>query len=161
MKILLVEDDGGSRGILVEHLGARGWQVVSAPDPARGLRLLESEDPDLVLTDIHMPGATGTDHVRAFCAGAAGRAPAVVVMTGFPSLESCLDSFAAGAAGYLVKPFRVAEFVALAERVMARRALEARHRELEARVSALEAELGRLRGAAPSPGRSAPGAECR
>lgn len=161
MKVLLVEDDGGSRDILLEHLGARGWRVVSAPDPARGLRLLESERPDLVLTDIHMPGARGTDHVRAFCDGAGGHNPAVVVMTGFPSLESCLDSFAAGASGYLVKPFRVAEFVALAEKVMARRLLEERNRELEARVASLEAEVGRLRGSSPSRGTSAPGAECR
>jgi DNA-binding response OmpR family regulator len=161
MKILLVEDDGGSRGILLEHLSARGWQVVCATDPVRGQRMLETEAPDLVLTDIHMPGAQGTEHVRRFCAGAGERAPAVVVMTGFPSLESCLDSFAAGAAGYLVKPFRVAEFVQLAEKVLAQRGLQERNRDLEARLVALEAELARLRAAGPARGAPPLGAECR
>lgn len=152
MKVLVVEDDGGSRGILLEHLKARGWDVISCGDPARGQRLLESEHPDLVLTDIHLPGANATEHVRHFCAGHDGQQPVVVVMTGFPSLESCLDSFQAGAAGYLVKPFRVDEFVALAERELEQRRRLGRARELEQRVQVLEGELARLR--APGGGAS-------
>jgi DNA-binding response OmpR family regulator len=145
MRILIVEDDGGSRGILLEHLKVRGWEVLSCGDPARGLRLLESEQPDLVLTDIHLPGATGTDHVRAFCQERAGRRPVVVAMTGYPALESCLDCLQAGASGYLVKPFRVDEFIQLAERVLDERRLLGHARSLELRIAELEAELARLR----------------
>lgn len=145
MKVLIVEDDAGSRGILFEHLKARGWEVLACGDPAHGQRLLESETPDLVLTDIHLPGASGTEHVRRFCAGGPAGRPVVVAMTGFPSLESCLDCLAAGAAGYLVKPFRVDEFVQLAQREHEQRLLLSGARELERRVSSLEAELARLR----------------
>ena len=156
MRILIVEDDGGSRAILHEHLRARGWEVRCAERPEQALRLLEQEGADLVLTDIHLPGAGGTGHIRALCRhGCApdqvhpGGTP-VVVMTGYPSLETCLDSIQHGAAGYLVKPFRVSEFVDLAERALAERRLLARAQALEARVNELELELGRLRALPPA-----------
>jgi DNA-binding NtrC family response regulator len=153
MRILIVEDDGGSRVILQEHLRARGWEVLGAERPERAQALLEREAVDLVLTDIHLPGASGTAHIRAFC-GLGG--PLVVVMTGFPSLETCMDSIAAGAAGYLVKPFKVDDFVALAERALEGRRRLARAGELERRVRELEEELARLRALPSVPGAAAP-----
>lgn len=141
MRILIVEDDGGSRAILEEHLHARGWQALCAATVAEARRLLETERFDMVLSDIHLPGAEGTDHIRAFRAAGAP----VVVMTGFPTLESCLDSIQHGAEAYLVKPFRVAEFVDIAERVSERRGEHARVAALELRVRELETELTRLR----------------
>jgi DNA-binding response OmpR family regulator len=158
MRALIVEDDAGSRGILEEHLRARGWDALCAANPGQAERLLEQHGADVVLTDIHLPGASGTEHIRRLCAWGethAGAAPLVVVMTGFPSLETCLDSIQAGAAGYLVKPFRVAEFAQLAERALAERERQARADLLEARVHELEQELSRLRAA---PGVSRPGA---
>lgn len=155
MRILIVEDDGGSRAILREHLRARGWEVRCAERPEQALRLLEEEGADLVLTDIHLPGAGGTGHIRAFCRHGCTAdqpracGPTVMVMTGYPSLETCLDSIQHGAAAYLVKPFKVSEFVELAERALAERRLLARAQALEARVNELELELGRLRALPP------------
>ena len=153
MRILIVEDDGGSRAILQEHLRARGWEVLSVERPERALALLQKEEVDLVLTDIHLPGASGTEHIRALCRRddpARLGAPLVVVMTGFPSLETCLDSIRAGAAGYLVKPFKMSEFALLAERALTERGLLARAGELERRVRELEEELARLRALPPA-----------
>ncbi|MDP2360427.1 MAG: response regulator [bacterium] len=136
MRLLIVEDDGGSRTILEEHVGARGWTTCCAASPVQAEQLLSGREVDLVLSDIHLPGSSGTDHIRRFCE----RGLPVVVMTGFPSLETCLDSMRHGAAGYLVKPFKVAEFIAIAERVLAERR---RLGDLEARIRQLEAELAR------------------
>jgi len=143
MRILIVEDDGGSRAILEEHLQARQWHVECATSVPEADRLLATGAFDLVLSDIHLPGADGTAHIRRFC----GRGGPVVVMTGFPTLESCLDSIQHGAAAYLVKPFRVSEFVSIAERIHQHRGEQARVAQLEERVRELELELARWRGA--------------
>jgi len=155
MNVLIIEDDDGSRAILEEHLRSRGWEVRAAASPAQAEKMLSAREADLVLTDIHLPGATGTGHIRWLCER--GRGP-VVVMTGFPSLETCLDCIHYGAAGYLVKPFRVAELVQIAERAVAERgrtamaaALEERAAVLAERVRLLEQELARLHSAPPGP----------
>ncbi len=153
MKILIVEDDGGSRAILEEHLQARGWHALCAATVDEARRMVRAESFDLILTDIHLPGAEGTEHIRGFCQGSCP----VVVMTGFPTLETCLDSIQHGAAAYLVKPFRVAEFVGIAERAMQRRGEAARVIVLENRVRELEQELARLR--APLDASAAPDAQ--
>lgn len=147
MNVLILEDDSGSREILQRHLSDRGIDVVVHQEIRPALRGLEAGDVDVVLTDIHLPGARGTDHIRDFCAH--DSAPLVVVMTGFPSLETCLDSFHFGAQGYLVKPFRVAEFIRIAEEGLARKAQAAELERLRARISELEAQVS----ASPGKGR--------
>jgi DNA-binding response OmpR family regulator len=142
MKVLILEDDGGSREILEHHLQDRKIECHTTADRHAALRSLDNRPVDVVLTDIHLPGARGTDHIRDFCQHSSK--PLVLVMTGFPSLETCLDSLHFGAEGYMVKPFKVSEFIELAEKGLARR------QELSAlrdRVTELEAELSRLNGA--------------
>ena len=139
MKLLILEDDGGSRGILERHLADRGHQVTCCSDVPAAMQELDRLRPEVVLTDIHLPTARGTDHVRAFCEHVSR--PLVVVMTGFPSLETCLDSFHFGARGFLVKPFRVNEFIEIAEKGLAERRRDAELEELRVRVAELEARL--------------------
>lgn len=57
--ILLVEDDPDVRKMMVEHLKVLGYRVIEASDGMEGLRRLESEQYDLVITDIVMPFVSG------------------------------------------------------------------------------------------------------
>lgn len=150
MKVLIFEDDGGSRRILQENLEGRGHEVRLHDGLPAALADCAREAPDVVLTDIHLPGLKGTEHVARFCG--LSPEPLVIVMTGFPALETCLDCLHHGAWGYLVKPFRVDEFLLLAEKGLAERGLKAEAAALRRRVAELEAELARLRPPAPAPG---------
>jgi DNA-binding NtrC family response regulator len=143
MNLLVFEDDGGSRRILSENLGGRGHTVRLHDDLGQALADCRRDPPDAVLSDIHLPGLSGTGHIASFCG--LEPAPLVIVMTGFPALETCLECLRHGAWGYLVKPFRVEEFLQLAERGLAERRLAAQAAALQRRVAELEAELERLR----------------
>ena len=63
-KILLIEDNEQNAYLVDYLLGARNWAVVSARDGPSGLRLAESEAPDLILLDIQLPGMDGYEVAR-------------------------------------------------------------------------------------------------
>ncbi len=119
MKMLVIEDDGGSREILMENLRQRGWDVSCVTQPAEALALLERERFDAVLTDVHLPGNTGTQHINNLLA--ARTDVPVFVMTGYPSLEVCLQCWRGGVAAFLVKPFRIDQLMKDVELELARR----------------------------------------
>ncbi len=139
MKILILEDDAGSQHILREVLESKGHEcaIYDAPDAA--LEGYDSFSPEVVLTDIHMPGATGSDHVQSLCEKASAR---VIVMTGYPSFELCQEVINAGAQGFLVKPFKVQDFLELAAKPTASMALK----PLKKRIRDLEAALEKSKG---------------
>ena len=63
-KILVVDDDPGIREYYFDLLTANGYEVVSAPDGESGLKIIESENVDLVLLDVNMPGKSGMDILK-------------------------------------------------------------------------------------------------
>jgi len=103
IRISIVEDDQQFRQMLEEYLGqAEGFECVSAyDDPRVALRRLASDQPDVVLMDLQLPGMSGIDCVSAL----RQQAPAIraVMLTVFEQDEQVFQSLAAGAYGYLVK----------------------------------------------------------
>ncbi len=63
-KILVIDDNGIVRNVLVQILESEGYQVLSAEDGKRGFALFCSEKPDLVVTDIIMPEKEGIETIR-------------------------------------------------------------------------------------------------
>ena len=63
--ILVIDDDESIRAVFTRFLSAQGYRVVCADNGKEGLRLLESDPPDLVITDIMMPEADGLEVVMA------------------------------------------------------------------------------------------------
>jgi two-component system response regulator AtoC len=63
--ILIIEDEAKMRRLLELNLGEDGFKTVSAPDAETGLRLLASEQVDLVLTDLKLPGMSGLELLQA------------------------------------------------------------------------------------------------
>ena len=105
--ILIIEDEAKMRRLLELNLGEDGFKTLSAPDAETGLKLLASEQIDLVLTDLKLPGRSGLELLQA--AKRQNAALPVVVMTAFGSVETAVDAMKAGATDYVLKPFSLAE----------------------------------------------------
>lgn len=110
LKILVVEDDTAIAAALTAVLLRRGHDVVVVHD---ALRALECDAPDVLLSDVHLPGASGFDlaselHRR-------GIRPRTVFMTGDATLDNCRRALLLGAAEFLVKPFRIEDVIRAVE----------------------------------------------
>jgi two-component system response regulator AtoC len=142
-RILVVDDEEPMRHILTHILTAAGYDVRAVPDGAAALREVELSEPDLILTDIRMPGLSGLELLTA----AKERAPQVmvIVMSAYGSFDSAVAAMKAGAYDYISKPFRPDEVV-----LVLRKAEEREH---------LVRENRRLRDAQPGPRLKAGGDE--
>lgn len=105
LRVLVVDDEPAIRELLAEYLRGRGFDVSMAADGERATSKIAADPPDLVLTDLKLPGIDGLEVVRA----AASSIPPVpcVLMTGFGTVETAVTAFGHGAAGYVLKPFKL------------------------------------------------------
>ncbi|HKU36876.1 MAG TPA: sigma-54 dependent transcriptional regulator [Polyangiales bacterium] len=103
--ILAVDDDAAMCSVLEDGLGRRGMQVRTCSDAAQALALLGTQEFDVLLTDLLMPGIGGI----ALCSEALAVRPGlpVVVITAFGSLESAIAAMRAGAYDFITKPFEL------------------------------------------------------
>ncbi|MEJ2205856.1 MAG: sigma-54 dependent transcriptional regulator [Gemmatimonadota bacterium] len=125
-KILLVDDEAGILDALRILFRGEGFDVSVADSGPSALKALERERPDLVLSDIRMPGAGGLDVLAK--AREVDPALPVILMTAQASLQSAVRAVNEGAYYYLQKPFANDELIAIC-----RRAVEARHLKVENR----------------------------
>jgi len=114
--ILVVDDEADFVANYQRLLRRRGYRVVSAGSRGDGLVIVEREPLALVITDLRFPDGDGLELVRA-----ARRLPTPtpsIVVTGFASEASRMAALAAGASGYLAKPFAAASFISLVEKML-------------------------------------------
>jgi two-component system chemotaxis response regulator CheY len=105
MTILTVDDSRTMRDMLRIALSNSGFQVIAAEDGVHGLEVLQSASPDVIITDINMPRMDGfafMEHVRQ---DKRHRAVPILVLTTESSAEKKARARAAGATGWIVKPF--------------------------------------------------------
>ncbi len=104
-RVMVVDDDAETLALLGEIVAKEGYQVETAEDAETALRRISEWQPDLVITDIHMPGMDGL----ALLAAVREKAPDVLVilLTAYGSLKTAVDAIKAGAFDYLSKPFVV------------------------------------------------------
>ncbi len=102
-RILVIDDEAGIVRLCERLLGRANFSVLSAADAQAGLDLLKKEHIDLLLVDIRMPGMDGFQVIEA----SRRRQPdmAVVIMTGFGTLETAIRALRQGADGLILKPF--------------------------------------------------------
>jgi PAS domain S-box-containing protein len=137
-RVLVVDDNADMRAYLARLLG-QWWTVELAENGARALALAQEHPPDLVLSDVMMPGLDGFELLRALRAGPRTRAVPVVLLSARAGEEAQVEGLEAGADDYLVKPFSAQELVA---RVRAHLEMARLRREL---LEQSQAQLGRLR----------------
>jgi DNA-binding NtrC family response regulator len=115
-RILIVDDESNARAALGEILREEGYATESAADGFKALGKLEEFAPDVILTDLKMPGLDGI----AFMEKARAAAPTTVfvVMTAFGSISSAVDAMKKGAENYLLKPLDPEALGAVVDRAM-------------------------------------------
>ena len=108
-RILVVDDEAQITRVLRTALSAQGYDVRAANEPEEALRLFEEWSPDLVITDLMMPGITGIDLCRAV--RKKSQVP-ILVLSVRDHERSKIEALDAGADDYVTKPFSVQELLA-------------------------------------------------
>ena len=108
-RILVIDDEPQITRVLRAALSAQGYDVRTANDPEEGLRVFKDWPPDLVITDLMMPGISGVDVCRAIRAQAA---TPVLVLSVREHERSKVEALDAGADDYVTKPFGIQELLA-------------------------------------------------
>jgi two-component system, cell cycle response regulator DivK len=110
--VLVVEDNPLSLKLMRDVLGHAGYRVVEAADAEQGIALARSEQPDLILMDVQLPGIDGVEALRQLRADASTAAIPVVAVTAFAMKDDGPRLRVAGFDGYLEKPVNVRELPA-------------------------------------------------
>jgi len=132
VKVLLVDDEVGILDSLRILFKGAGYQVRTAKGGSEALELLSSEKPDLVVTDIRMPGTSGLE-VLAGTRDVDPEIP-VILMTAQASLQSAVRAVNEGAYYYLQKPFSNEELLAICQRASEARVLKVENRQLKKEI---------------------------
>jgi signal transduction histidine kinase/ligand-binding sensor domain-containing protein/CheY-like chemotaxis protein len=106
--LLVVDDSADLRGYIRDHFASR-FRVLEAADGAEGIALARQHLPDVVLSDVMMPGADGHQLVRALRASPETDFLAIVLLTAQAEDERRLEGLEGGADEYIVKPFEMRE----------------------------------------------------
>lgn len=132
MKILVVDDETAILEALQILFRGEGYEVVVADSGPKALAALEDDKPDLVLTDIRMPGAGGLDVLSA--AREIDAEMPVILMTAQASLQSAVRAVNEGAYYYMQKPFANDELLAICKRAAEARQLKVENRQLKKEI---------------------------
>jgi DNA-binding NtrC family response regulator len=131
-RILVVDDESAiliSLGILFKN---EGFEVATAQGGKAGLEALEKNPPDVVLSDIRMPGVSGIDVLSAARKG--DPEMPVILMTAQAELRTAIDAVNQGAFGYIQKPFETTALVAACRRAIEHRRLKVENRSLRQEI---------------------------
>ena len=104
-RILLVEDQEDARRIVRDLLAANGFALLEAKTGEEGLKLAQTERPDLILMDIQLPGMDGYEVTRLIKADPALRHIPIIAVTSYALSGDDQRAAAAGCDGYVAKPF--------------------------------------------------------
>lgn len=112
--ILVVDDDEGVRELVAVAAGAEGFKVIAAVNGLDGASKIETREPDLIVTDLMMPGQGGYEFLRALQASGNGRIP-VLIITGSTINSSTVAMIRqeTNVVEVLAKPIRVTPFISL------------------------------------------------
>jgi len=111
MKMLIIEDNQDIAASIYDYLEVLGYTVDAAGDGVTGLHLAVTEDYDVIILDLGLPGIDGIDLCRRLRQDAQRSIP-VIMLTARDSLENKLEGFNSGANDYLAKPFSLKELAA-------------------------------------------------
>ncbi|HEX2874709.1 MAG TPA: response regulator [Polyangiaceae bacterium] len=121
-KVLIIDDAETMRRSVIEALTPAGFSVLTANDGFRGIATLkETLDLCLVIIDLNMPGMSGFGVLEWMRKDGSPHLPPAVFMTTEISESALEQAKSAGAVGWLIKPCRPEQLVAVAKRVLAKR----------------------------------------
>jgi two-component system chemotaxis response regulator CheY len=119
MTILTVDDSRTMRDMLKLALVQAGFEVVQAEDGLHGREGLDTERPDVIVTDINMPRMDGFGFIEGVRGDERNRAIPILVLTTESDTDKKMRARKAGATGWIVKPFDPVKLVEAIRRVAA------------------------------------------
>ena len=129
--VLVVEDDFDTLQPLAELLRLRGYNVITASDAERGLRIARQSEPDLIITDIVLPGKSGLHFITSVRSNQHLKLTPIIVISGCGPMV-LVEAEAAGANACLEKPISIDLFWSAIDQVFG--ALQAGEREKRTEV---------------------------
>lgn len=115
-RILVVDDELLIRDLLYDFFTSQEWDIVVAEGGQKAIEYLKNQRFDVVLTDLKMPDVDGMD-LTGRIRDIYGDLP-VIIMTGYPSLESAVEALRYKVDDYIVKPFNVNQLFKTVKKVV-------------------------------------------
>ena len=145
LNVLVVDDDPDVCEYLGDFLGSEGYQVKLLQDPTQTLDALRADEFHVVVLDLMMPKLSGIDLLGQI--RAEDDDLAIIILTGYPSLETATSSIEHEVSAYIHKPFSVDEFRDAIGRIARKKGLILRREdELHAAIGRSIRELRKARG---------------
>ncbi len=131
-RVLIVDDDRIILDSLGEFLRFEGYAVMTARSFTEAMRTVDQDTVELIICDVNMPGGNGFELLHAV----RKRAPetAIIMMTGYGTIESAVEAIKMGAYDYLTKPIIDDELKLCTERALAQQAIVRENRVLKERL---------------------------
>ena len=139
--LFIVEDESKLRKLLIRALTDRPqWEVEAFDSAEEALRKTQESPPDVILTDLRLPGMGGLDLIHAV----KEEFPdvALLVMTAYASVGSAVEALRAGAVDYLIKPFPNEELLHVLDRLDRELRLQRENASLKRRLEVYEGPTG-------------------
>ncbi len=141
IRILLVDDDADSLASTARILLFAEYEVTSVTSAEEALKSLETDTPDLIVTDVRMPGMSGMEFVEAY--QKLGFRVPFIIMTAFGEVQDAVWAMKMGAVDFLLKPFKRQALLDAVEQVQKRKSMPIPKKE--ARPNGLQGLIGSSR----------------
>jgi len=138
-RVLVVDDEENIRVVLKALLRRHNYEVEVVSTIDEALALLEPFGPDVVLTDVRLPGKSGLDLLATL--RTQNSPVTVIVMSAFGNIDLALEAIKAGAYDYVQKPFRPDEIVLALRKAEEREALRRENRALKEEIRKVLGQL--------------------
>jgi two-component system, chemotaxis family, chemotaxis protein CheY len=115
---LIVDDALTMRKLVSFTLRTAGLNVIEASDGVEALKLVRAHPVDIIISDVNMPNMDGIEFTRQARRVLAGRPVPILILTTESDAEKKTQAKAAGASGWIVKPFQQDQLIALVGRVL-------------------------------------------
>lgn len=132
-KILVIDDDVSLRRVMEFNLEESGYEVLTAGNGDEGLALFKRYRPDMVITDVQMPGMSGYDVLEKLLE--IEPRTLVIIVTAFSTVEQAVEAMKVGAYDYLAKPFGRDQLIMTVAKAFEFRHLSQENRQLKEELS--------------------------
>jgi FixJ family two-component response regulator len=137
-RILVVDDERSMQEFLEIFFRREGFEVVTAAEVESALIAIESDDFDMVISDVQMPERSGLEVLRAV--KESSPETVVIMITAFANTETAIAAMKEGAYDYITKPFKLDELRLVVEKALEKKLLSSENRRLR---TELRSQLGK------------------
>ena len=115
-RILIIDDDQLLREVVGEYLRKNGFEVDTPDSAVAGLKTFDSGNYGLAIVDLVMPDMGGIEFMETVLERDAN--VKIIIMTGYPTVDSAYKAMVDGVAEYIIKPFRMKELLEAVKRLL-------------------------------------------